>query len=290
LGRRESVKGRLALFVAGAVFLAGCSIGNQWPGDPTPGPGHALLVIGDSLAGQTDVTLADVLAREGLPTVVIDAHQNGSGLIGPVGDAPTALEYVKAQVAAYPEADTVLLEWAGACAVCGKTIDGTTYPALGDTAAGFYDLWRTNAHAIIDYLHDQGKVVVWAVSPPMGTTSDTAASGSSVGVGVSQILSWIDRTEFAPATVGDVNWYTALSTTDGNYATSLFYDGTMHQVRTDDLTHFTLDGSTRASRWTAKGLGDLWATLPPPPLMFTQNSPGLVEAGDPVTLNVGFEP
>jgi hypothetical protein len=60
----------------------------------------------------------------------------------------------------------------------------------------------------------------------------------------------------------------------------------MHQIRTDDLVHFTLDSSTRASTWTAKGLGDLWATLPRRDVSI-QSAPGLVEAGDPVTLDVG---
>jgi hypothetical protein len=272
---------RWVVLLAGIAVAAGCSVANPWPGAPPPQPHHTLLVVGDSLAGQADVTLPGVLDRAGLPTTVIDAHVNGSGLIGPVGDAPSALEWVRRQMAAHPFVDTVLIQWAGACAVCGRP----NQPVYG--SAEFFAKWRANAHQIIDWLHTQDVAVVWVQSPPVGTDSATAASGSQIAVSTCLTLSQMDAQELAPAASrGVVDWFTAETDTALRYQTSLFYDGAMHQIRTDDLVHFTLDGSTRASTWTAKGLGDLWATLPRREVSI-QSAPGLVEAGDPVTLDVG---
>jgi hypothetical protein len=272
---------RWAVLLAGLAVAAGCSVANPWPGAPPPQPHHTLLVVGDSLAGQADVTLPGVLTRAGLPTTVIDAHVNGSGLIGPVGGAPSAFEWVRRQLAANPYIDTVLIEWAGACAVCGKPGE----PVYGSPE--FFAEWRANAHQIIDWLHTQDVTVVWVKSPPVGVDSATAASGSQIAVLTCLVLSRIAEQELAPAASrGVVDWFAAETDTASRYQTSLFYDGEMHQIRTDDLVHFTLDGSTRASTWTAKGLGDLWATLPQSEVSI-QSAPGLVEAGDPVTLDVG---
>jgi len=271
-----------ALGISLAVALAGCGIGNPEPG-PTAASTehHTLLVIGDSLAGQGDVTLPGQLAKAGLNVTVIDAHQNGTGLIGPVGDQPTALEYVKAVVAAHPEVDTVLIEWAGACFVCGK--DGV--PAIGEPA--FYDAWRANAHAVIDYLHSVGLTVVWVVSPPFGVNGETIASGSQLRVNACTVLSMIDTVDLAPyaagtGPLGDVNWWHALADTAGHYESFLWYGGAVHQVRTSDLTHFTFDGSARASTWTARGLGDLWGQMPNPSIAAPAGGAPLVDAGDPV--------
>ncbi len=272
---------RWVVLVAGLAVAAGCSVANPWPAAPPPQPHHTLLVVGDSLAGQADVTLPDVLTRAGLPTRVIDAHVNGSGLIGPVGDAPSAFEWVRRRLAANPFVDTVLIEWAGACAVCGRPGE----PVYGSQE--FFAEWRANAHEIIDWLHSQDVAVVWAESPPVGLDSATAASGSQIAVSTVFALSRMDEEELAPAAShGVVDWFAAETDTLSRYQTSLFYDGALHQIRTDDLVHFTLDGSTRASTWTAKGLGDLWATLPRSDVS-SQSAPGLVEAGDPVTLDVG---
>jgi hypothetical protein len=154
-------------------------------------------------------------------------------------------------------------------------------------SAEFFAKWRANAHAIINWLHTQDVAVVWVKSPPVGIDSATAASGSQIAVSTCLQLSQIDEEELAPAASrGVVDWFTAETDTVARYQTSLFYDGALHQIRTDDLVHFTLDGSTRASTWTAAGLGDLWATLPRGDVTI-QSAPGLVEAGDPVTLDVG---
>jgi hypothetical protein len=274
--RRWSLLGLLAL------LLSGCAMANPWPDPPPRVPVHrTLLVIGDSLAGQQDFTLPDVLEQKGLDATVIDAHQNGSGLIGPVGDSPDALSYVKEQIMEHPQADTVLIQWAGACATCGTG----TAPIYGSPA--FFNAWRANAHAIIDYLHSEQVAVVWAQSPPLGVDTLTGASGSQITVDVDQALSLMDKTDLAPyAGTGVVDWYTALTDTQLNFQLKLFYDGAFHVVRADDFVHFTLDGATRASTWTARGLGQLWATLPPPPDVSIQGGPQprLIEAGDPVTL------
>jgi hypothetical protein len=259
------------------AVLAGCGIGNPWP-NVTPTREHrTVLMIGDSLVGQNDYSLLNVMTQRGFDVTIIDAHQNGAGLLGPVGDHASALDWVKEQVNLHPDADTVVVEYAGACGVCGTE----TFPKLGE--GNFYDLWVTQAHAIIDYLHSEGKLVVWTVSPPIGVDSPTAASGSQVGVNVSYVLSLLDRVLLAPVSDGMTDWWTALADTDGKFQTRLFYDGAIHTVRSDDLLHLTVDGSIRTATWTARALETTWADHPLPELHIqSQHQPGLIQSGDPV--------
>jgi hypothetical protein len=82
-----------------------------------------------------------------------------------------------------------------------------------------------------------------------------------------------------------LDWFTALSDTDKRYATTLWYDNRFKTVSTDDLTHFTLEGATRASKWSVAGLVDVLEQMPEP-LRATASLPiGLIEAGDPVRID-----
>ena len=178
-------------------------------------------MIGDSLMGQHDVAFYDVLVDHGIYATVIDAHVNGSGLIGPVGDADSALAWVEKQVAEYPSADTVVIQWAGACAVCGTTVDGVKYPAIGDAEGGFYTEWVDNAIEIIDWLHDPRQERGVGGVAPMGLDSNTAASGSAIRVEACTILSMYDAAVLAPHASGAlVDWTSALGDTNRKYAAS----------------------------------------------------------------------
>ena len=116
-----------------------------------------------------------------------------------------------------------------------------------------------NAHEIIDWLHAQDVAVIWVESPPVGVDSASAASGSQITVATVQALSRIDEEELASAAShGMVDWFAAETDTLSRYQTSLFYDGALHQIRTDDLVHFTLDGGTarrpgRRRAWAISG-------------------------------------
>jgi hypothetical protein len=267
------------------VLASACQLGNPEPRVPqiATGTSHrTLLMFGDSLMGQHDVAFPGVLAAHGIDATVIDAHINASGLIGPVGDADSALAWVQEKVAEYPDADPVVLEWAGACAVCGTTRNGITYPAIGDDDAGFYSTWVAHAWEIIDWLHSQGKTVVWVTSPPFGTGEFTVPAR----VEAAGALSMLDALVIGPrASHTTLDWFTALSDTNKRYATTLWYDNRFNTVRTEDLTHFTLEGATRASKWSVAGLIDLLEQMPEP-LRATASLPiGLIEAGDPVRID-----
>src|SRR4051794_12332469 len=87
-----------------AVLATACQFGNPEPTArtlPAAAPKRTLLMIGDSLMGQHDVAFPGVLAAHGIDATVIDAHVNGSGVIGPVGSSPSSLEWVQAQVTAH---------------------------------------------------------------------------------------------------------------------------------------------------------------------------------------------
>ena len=152
---------------------------------------------------------------------------------------------------------------AGVCAVCGTTVDGVTYPAIGDAQGGFYSDWVHNAIEIIDWLHARGKNVVWVVSPPWGSTRTPSPPARRSGSRPAPSSSMYDAAVLAPyASAALVDWTSALGDTNRQYATLLWYDNENHEVRTDDKTHFTLEGATRAATWTAAALVDLFARYP----------------------------
>ena len=270
----------VAAVAAVALLASACQFGNPEPAvrnAPAGSPHRTLLMIGDSLLGQQDLALPGVLASRGFDTTVIDAHVNGTGLIGPVGSAPSAMAWVQQQVAAHPEADPVVLQWVGVCALCGTTVDGTTYPAIG--SAEFYSSWVANAFAVIDWLHGQGKTVVWVTSPPVGRAPDSIPAR----VDAAQLLSMYDTAVIGPHTgQRTLDWYTALSDTNRQYATTLWYHDRLHDVRFPDLLHITLEGATRAAIWSADGLVDVFASMPAPAAATAGQPSGLVQAGDPV--------
>jgi len=267
-----------------ALALTSCDLGRPWPDPPPALHGqHALLMIGDSLVGQTDTELPAAFDRAGLNVDVIDAHVNASGLLGPVGDAPSALEWVQEQVAAHPEAGTVVVEWGGACGVaCDPT--QPRYVAYGSPE--FFAQWTANAHAVIDWLRAQGKLVVWAVTPPFGVDL-AGGTTSQLRVDVAAQLAGLDRTDFAVrAGATTVDWSAALTNLLDQYRTDLVYDGATHTVRTADLVHLTLDGATRTAAWTVKPLADLWIAHPEVATAGALGASRVEAAGDPVTLDV----
>jgi hypothetical protein len=250
-------RARVALLLGAlAVTLAACGVSEaRTRANPNR---HHLLLIGDSLMGNTITELPRALAAYVLDAEIIDAHVNGTGVIGPVGDAPDSLTYVKEQIAAHPEADTVVIQWGGACATCG-----TTDPAYGTPE--FFAAWRAGAHAIIDYLHSvtgprgASLHVSWVESPPMPADTTNPVS-AQLGTAAPLALAWMDATELGPA-AGPVtpNWFEALADTEMHYRQNLVYDGATHQVRADDLVHLTADGAARTAHWTAMALDELWS-------------------------------
>jgi len=245
------------LGVAIAVAGAGCATATGRTATPTA-PRHHVLLIGDSLMGNTAPLVGGPLTRAGWDVDIIDAHVNGTGVLGPVGDAPDSLTYVREQLAHHPDVDTVVIEWAGACATCG-----TTDPVYGSPE--FITAWRTRAHEIIDYLHSlrggngTRLQVAWVKSPPMpGDASDTARY--QLRAAVALVLSWMDETDLGPAAgPAKIDWFAALADTDEHYRESLIYDGSTHQVRADDRVHLTADGAARTAQWTAVALSRLWS-------------------------------
>jgi hypothetical protein len=283
----RSARKRVALLVAAAllsIVVTACDVGRPWPASaPALHGHHAVLMIGDSLVGQTDTELPAAFDRAGLDVEVVDAHVNGSGLLGPVGDAPTALDWVQEQVAAHPGINTVVIQWIGAC---GQACDATQPNFVEYGSPEFIAEWTTNAHAIIDWLLAHQKVVVWAVSPPIG--ADMSGGAFQMTVEATARLAALDRDDFAVrAGSVPVDWAAALTSVFGTYTTTLRYDGGTHTVRwPSDLLHLTADGAVRTSAWTVKPLADLWAANPGLATAGSLAASTLVARGDPVTLDV----
>jgi hypothetical protein len=250
----------LVVAVAVAVGVSGCATTTRRTAVLTSPPHHVLL-IGDSLMGNTAPLIGPILTKAGWEVAIIDAHANGTGVLGPVGDAPDSLTWVREQMRRHPDVDTVVIEWAGACATCG-----TTDPAYGSPE--FVNAWRSRAHEIIDYLHTLKSPsgaplqVAWVKSPPMpGDASDSAQY--QLRASVALVLSWMDGADLGPAAGPlTVDWYAALADTDMQYRESLIYDGETHQVRADDRVHLTADGAARTAQWTAVALSTFWSNLP----------------------------
>lgn len=272
-----------AAAVAAVALLAGCGVARPWPTVGTSTDEHVVLMVGDSLLGNTDYSLPSVLTQRGFDHVtVIDAHQNGTGLIGPVGPDSSALAWMDAQLDANPDVDTVVIEYGGACAYC----DGTAGPLYASDE--FFSTWVANALAMINDAKDRGLAVMWAVSPAGIVGGTTVASGAQYQVDTAGRLAFLDRVAMAPATGNEnVDWWEPVIDVNGNAQQNLFYDGAWHQIRTDDYVHLAVDGSIRTATWTAKALGEMWASAPPSPEVHADlapRAPGLVQAGDPVVL------
>jgi hypothetical protein len=247
----------LPLAVLGLCALAACGVGNARSRATGDSARHRVLLVGDSLMGNTASLLRAPLTDAGWDVDIVDAHANGTGVLGPVGDAPDSLTYVREQVAAHPDVDTVVIEWAGACATCG-----TVGPEYGSPA--FYAAWRAGAHSIIDFLHtvrtpDGAPLhVLWVRSPPM-PLDVVDGPQYELRAAVAMVLSWIDAAELGPA-AGPVtpDWYAALADTDGQYRQSLIYDGGTHDVRAPDRVHLTAEGARRTAAWTVAALSQAW--------------------------------
>jgi hypothetical protein len=241
-----------AAVVAVATLLAGCGLGNPAPTVSPVGGHHEVLLVGDSVLGNTISILPGVLQATGLDATLVDAHVNGSGLASNAGFGGSPLDFLKRQLAAHPRVDTVVLGWTDACAECPVPYGSQQ----------FYDLWTANAHTLIDHLHatprpDGGRyAVVWVQNPPMPPGLPGSFYEHSDAVG--QVLNWISVADYAPRAGGRADFWRALSDTSLRYQQFLFYDGALHQVRADDKVHLTVDGATRASTWLAAALAAAW--------------------------------
>jgi hypothetical protein len=257
--RSRTNLGVLLLAVGLAAGLASCSIANPTPTVAPDADHHAVLLIGDSLMGNTFAVAPAAMQKLGLDVTLYDGHINGSGLLDPVnGLAP--LDYVKAQLAAHPDVDTVVIEWAGACSAACAQPGGIVYGS-----PQFFQDWTDTAHRIIDYLHAPSDIVamdgrtlhvLWVTSPPM--PPDPTGVNYQLKTDVATKLAYADAFDLAPAAGGTADWWQALSDTNGKYAQSLYYGGAYHEVRVDDLVHLTVDGASRTSAWLAKGLETAW--------------------------------
>jgi hypothetical protein len=231
---------------------AGLPAGNPWPTRVAIAPGHhAVLVMGDSLAGQTYWSLPTILAFEGIDATAYNATMPTAGLLDPMfGLDPPA--YLASQLDAHPDVDTVVFEFAGACAsACAD--GGVEYGS-----ADFYTRWQAVAHQLMSDAKARGLHVIWAISPPPPVPDDPNDTHFVRATQVADTLIGLDR--HYPTTEGVVaaDWYAALADTAGAWQLGLWYDGVTHLVRANDLVHLTPDGSVRTSTWTIAALAEAW--------------------------------
>ncbi len=231
----------------------GIPSGHPWPTIPPIAPGHhAVLVMGDSIAGQTYWSLPDVLSAQGIDAGAYDATMPTAGLLDQMyGLDPPA--YLAAQLAAHPDVDTVVFEFAGACAAACAP-GGVEY-----NSPDFFARWQVVAHQLMSDAKERGLHVIWAISPPPPVPDDPNDAHFVRATQVAVTLIQYDRQY--PATDGVVaaDWYTALADTSGLWQPALWYDAALHTVRADDLVHLTPDGSVRTSTWTIAALAEAWA-------------------------------
>jgi hypothetical protein len=233
--------------------------GFPWAAMPPPDARtHEVLAVGDSLMGNTLTELVGIATE----ATFRDEHRNASGLVSPIILDPFNPDtsafvapdvFVNLMMDKWPNADTVFVEWAGACAT------PCTY-AYGSRE--FYDAWWAMARTIRDEVLARGKTLVWAISPP---TPSSNTSTTNVAQNVADRLSWDSRTQLQGTPRADM--WIALAADDGflgRYAQWLNYffwpvvgD---HQVRADDLVHLTPDGAFRTAYWSTIGLRQAWAS------------------------------
>jgi hypothetical protein len=233
--------------------------GSTWMALPAAGAQtHEVLAMGDSLMGNTLSQIGGIATE----ATFRDEHRNGSGLVSPilldVTDPASPLVaadvFVNSMMDKWPNADTVFIEWAGACqAPC-------TY-AYGSQA--FYDAWWAMVATIRAAVVARGKTLVWAISPPAppgGSTSPYEYNDT-----VSNRLSWDSRSRITGIPRADM--WRALAVDDGflgHYSQWLNYfwwpDFADHQVRVDDMVHMAPDGAYRAAWWSTIALRQAWGS------------------------------
>ena len=206
--------------------------------------------------GGTYATLPSVLATHGFDATVYDGHVNGSGLLDPMNGS-SAREYLALQLAAHPDVDTVIFEWAGVC----DDVCGAQSLAYGSTA--FFNAWQAAAGDLIHDARSRGLQVVWAVSPPPPPDVSSAAptedwSSQEMRVLVTTVGAAYERNYGAEFGVAVADWWEALSDTNGRWQQTLWYDDAAHVVRAPDRVHLTEDGSLRTSTWTVAALASLY--------------------------------
>jgi hypothetical protein len=231
---------------------AGIPAGNPWPAIGPIAPGHhAVLVMGDSIAGQMLWSLPDVLASMQIDAVTYDATMPTAGLLDDLyGQSPP--DFFAAQLAAHPDVDTVVFEFAGACRTCGP--EGVVYGS-----PDFFARWQAVAHQLMADAKARGLHVLWAISPPPPQPDDPNDLHFIVAAQVAGMLVAYDRTYPKTDGVTSADWFTALADISGLWQPALWYDGALHDVRVADLVHLTPDGSVRTSTWTVAALSKAWA-------------------------------
>jgi hypothetical protein len=231
---------RIAVALSCVVFLAGCGLANPWPSIPGGATGHhEILLIGDSILGESGTYLPAALANAGIDAHVTDAHVNSMGLLDPVpGDGRSVTDYFEAAIAAHP-ADIVVFEFIGDCSCARSAFYGSD---------NFYTQWFNVAADLAQRAKAHGAQPLWIASPPV--RSDPANNVAAVVHG----LAFRDSLMPARSGTGFADWWAAFTDTGGNYQQALFYDGAPHTVRFDDSIHFTDDGAARAARFTVAGI------------------------------------
>jgi hypothetical protein len=221
-----------------------------------PARPHSILAFGDSDLGQALYHVSDVLAQHGFTVPVRDAHANGWGLLDPL-DGMSALDVLAQRLEQYPDVDTVVIGFVGACPVaCGP----------GKLAYGsqqFYDAWDAAARNLVTSARARGLQVIWAVAPPAApapTADPPVEDWFSLPMRHQVGTTLIDharayRDEFGIATV---DFAQALADTNGQWQQELSYGGAVHTVRLDDKVHLSDDGSLRTSAWITATLMQLW--------------------------------
>jgi hypothetical protein len=233
-------------------------IANPWPTvGPAPAGHHAILTVGDSIMGQGAAALPEVLKSHGFDAVVYDGHVNASGLLDPLNGV-SAREHLAQQLAAHPDVDTVLFEWLNVCAFACS--DG----GLAYGSPEFYAAWQDGVRGLVDDARARNLTVLWVIPPPPpppSTTDAPIASWSSPPMRVVVATQLAAAVRQYPVTLGvdTVDWWTALSDLDSQYQRELWYDGALHEVRSDDGVHITGDGSVRTSTWTVAALSEVYS-------------------------------
>ena len=162
------------------------------------------------------------------------------------------------QLAAHPDVDTVMFEWAGVCAVaCGPDTLAYGSPA-------FFAAWQAAAGDLVHDAYARGLKVLWAISPPpppdiTGEAPVQDWSSKSMRVIAGTTLTMYEHGYPADFGVTVANWWEAMSDTSGHWQEALWYDDALHTVVASDRVHLTEDGSTRTSTWTVAALARLFA-------------------------------
>ncbi|HEX7095115.1 MAG TPA: acyltransferase family protein [Acidimicrobiales bacterium] len=215
--------------------------------EPSAPPLRSVLFLGDSLVHQGMPTMTAVFREAGISVTAI----GGPGQSFLTDDGAWLAELERALAEHDP--DVVVI---GGCCGIGLNQGASSDPPGPWATSPLMRLWEERSVRATDLVRDQGRLLLWILSPPARTNGWYGRVEERMDV----IRAFNERLAACRRGVGVVDWR-VLANPDGSYAEALpDTSGAMVTVRATDGLHFTPAGQRVLAEVTLRDVQQAWAT------------------------------